>query len=187
MKMKATNTPHVRTATKMTSTACGQHVCNQATSVDLAVDQEDGETVKIITPSHNAQIHYLHKQTMTYDTLVIKYNQATNTNSELTEVGTQSNMNPSKDLHPGDLHEFTDTIVIDKDLVQITTCENYHTLTSQVPIKMVIGSHTMFAPAVWNYLTNSLNRDHSYANMPSRFSPTIPHPSLSTCSRLLTA
>ena len=94
MKMKATNIPPVHTATKKTSTARGQHVRDQATSVDLAMDQEDGETVKIITPSHNAQIHYLHKQTMTYDTLVIKYNQATNTNSELTEAGTQSVADP---------------------------------------------------------------------------------------------
>ena len=61
-------------------------------------------------------------------------------------MGTQSDQNPSEDLHPGNLHKFMDTIVIDKDLVQITTCENYHTLTSQVPIKLVVGSHTMFAP-----------------------------------------
>ena len=147
MKLKATNTPHIQTATKTTSTTQGQHVQDQTTSVDLAMDQEDGETIKLITPSRNTKIRHLNKQTMTYDILVIKYNQATNTYTDLVKVGTQSNQNPSEDLHPGDLHEFTDTIVIDKDLVQITTCENYHTLTLQVPIKLVIGSHTMFTPS----------------------------------------
>ena len=85
--------PHLCTATKSTSFPRGQDICNQSTSVDLTVDEEDDETVKFITPSKNAWIRQLHKQTLTYNTLVIKYNQATNTQLETADMETQSDLN----------------------------------------------------------------------------------------------
>ena len=59
------------------------------------------------------------------------------------DAETQYDQTTITEAHLGNIGRFTDTIVIDKTLVHIQT--GYHTLTSVVPMKLVIGSQGLIS------------------------------------------